>query len=125
MEGETPPVSSRKIVIALEDLQEAAPATSAPLPPVAGIAPAQPPAAHLQDARSGYGGPPRRPAPSPGDVLLVSFAVLWKVATAALIALAIGGYLWGAGNAAHERCFEHRITGDNSLVNTFACTVEH
>jgi hypothetical protein len=143
MEGATPPAPSRKIVIGLEDLQEPVtpPTTTmpaatvpaaeapapAPLPPVAGIAPAQVPAVprQSQGTGQGYSGPPRRPAPSAGDVLLVSFAALWKLATAALIVLAIGGYLWGGSNAAHERCLEHRIVADNSLINTFACTVQH
>jgi hypothetical protein len=140
MEGETPPTPRRKIVIELEDLESApaaamrapnvgtpspgAPPPSPPLPPVTGIA-APRPAAPLQSSQSGYAGPPRRPPPSAGDFLVGSAAALWKLATLALVALAVGGYLWGGSNAAHERCFMHRLTGDNSLVNTFACVVEH
>jgi hypothetical protein len=140
MQGETPPAPNRKIVIEIEDLEgppaapamapvvvtpsPPAPPPSPPLPPVAGIAAARP-VAPLQSSQSGYAGPPRRPAPSAGDYLLGSAAALWKLATVALIALAVGGYLWGGSNAAHERCFVHRLTGDSSLVNTFACAVAH
>ncbi|HEV7493330.1 hypothetical protein [Baekduia sp.] len=142
MEGETPPAPNRKIVIELEDLEgppaapvtarasltlpPATPPSGPPLPPVAGLGAASPrPAAPLQSSQTGYAGPPRRPAPSAGDFLLGSAAVLWKLATLALVALAVGGYLWGGSNAAHERCFVHRLTGDSSPVNTFACVVEH
>jgi hypothetical protein len=140
MESETPPAPNRRIVIELEDLEgppaapvtavvapsPAAPPPSPPLPPVAGLTAVSPrPAAPLPSSQSGYAGPPRRPAPSADDFLLGSAAVLWKLATLALVALAVGGYLWGGGNAAHERCFVHRLTDDSSLVNTFACAVEH
>jgi hypothetical protein len=87
--------------------------------------PAPVPAPTIDSTRSGYTGPPRPPAPSAGDWLLLSAAMLWKLGTALLVVLAIGGYLWGGTEAAHERCLKHRLLGENNLIDNFACAVEH
>lgn len=131
--NEIPSVQPRgRIVIGLDDLAAPPPATTHPpappepqFPPVAGIAPAQSSPA-VDSSHSGYTGQPRRPpSATAGDMLLLSVAVLWKLGTALLIALAIGGYVWGGSNDAHQRCLMHRLTDENSLIDNFACAVEH
>lgn len=69
---------------------------------------------------------------SPGEVspavagTMVAGAIAWsliaKLFTAALIAIAIGAYIWGGSDDAHQRCAAHHF-GDDSLLANVACLV--
>jgi hypothetical protein len=54
----------------------------------------------------------------------VVIAALWRLLVVALVIGGIGLYIWGGSTDAHLRCLAHRF-GDNSLIGTVACAVEH
>lgn len=128
MAPELPATSERRrLVIGLDDLEESAsgvappnqPAPAPPLPPVPST-----PGRRVTSSRSGYDGPPRPPGVTMGDVALGGAALLVRLGIALLAVLAIGGFVYGGTDDAHQRCLAHRL-GAPGIIGTVACVVEH